>query len=400
MVMGLLLARAGVDVTILEKHADFFRDFRGDTIHPSTLELLYELGMLEDFLKVPHQEVRQINGQIGDTFVKIGDLTHVPTHCKYLVFMPQWDFLNFVAGQARRYPSFHLHMEYDATDLIFDGDRVTGVCATTPNGAAQIHTDLVVGADGRHSTVRDKAGLEVIETGVPIDVLWFRISRRPDESVAVFGRLDFGKIMVVINRGDYFQCGYLIRKDGFGEMQSRGIASFRNELLSLAPILGARVEELRDWNDVRLLTVKVDHLRRWYREGLLCIGDAAHAMSPIGGVGINLAIQDAVAAANILARPLLEHRVSLGDLQRVQARREFPARMTQRGQVFIQDRVMSRILGRNEHMKPPWPLLLLNRWSLLRRIPAYVIGVGLRPEHVRTLSVSTVGKAPPPTPPR
>jgi 2-polyprenyl-6-methoxyphenol hydroxylase-like FAD-dependent oxidoreductase len=387
MLLGLLLVRAGVDVTVLEKHADFFRDFRGDTIHPSTLEIMYELGLLDDFLKLPHQEVRQLGVQIGNTFIPIGDFTHLPTHCKFLMFMPQWDFLNFIAERARWYPTFRLRMQTEAVGLLTAGDRVTGVRATSPQGDVEISADLIVGTDGRHSTVRDQAGLEVVETGVPIDVLWFRLPRRPDDPGAAFGRLDRGKMMVMIDRGDYFQCGFLIHKDGYDELQRRGIESFREDIAQLAPFMRDRVVGLRDWSEVSLLTVKVDHLRRWYREGLLCIGDAAHAMSPVGGVGINLAIQDAVAAANILARPLLEKRISVDDLQRVQRRREFPARVTQRVQVFIQNNVFRRVLAASGPTSPPWPMRLVQRWPLLRRLPAYAVGVGLRPEHVHTRDV-------------
>jgi 2-polyprenyl-6-methoxyphenol hydroxylase-like FAD-dependent oxidoreductase len=393
MVLGMLLARAGVDVTVLEKHADFFRDFRGDTIHPSTLEIIYELGMLADFLKLPHQEVRQLGGQIGGTSVTLADFTHLPTHCKFLAFMPQWDFLNFMAERARRYPTFRLRMVTDAVDLIIGGDRIMGVRAATANGDVEVRTELVIGADGRHSTVRDKAGLEVLETGVPIDVLWFRLPRLPSDPSAAFGRIDSGKIMVMLDRGDYFQCGFLIRKDGFDELQQRGIESFRVDLAQLAPFMRDRVGELHDWNELRLLTVKVDHLRQWYRPGLLCIGDAAHAMSPIGGVGINLAIQDAVAAANILADALRKKGVGVDDLRKVQQRREFPARITQRAQVFIQDNVFRRVLGSSGRLTPAWPVRLVDRWALLRRIPAYAVGIGLRPEHVRTPDVSASSRA-------
>jgi len=390
MVLAFLLARAGVDVIVLEKHADFFRDFRGDTIHPSTLELVYELGLLDEFLKLPHQEVRHLGVQIGDTFCWVADFTHVPTHCKFLMFMPQWDFLDFLAGQARAYSSFRLLMETEATDLIIDGDRVAGVRARGKNGEVDVRADLVVGTDGRHSTVRDKAGLQVVETGVPIDVLWFRLSRRPDDPSAAFGRVDFGKIMVMIDRGDYFQCGFLVHKGGFEELQQGGLGNFRDAIGMLAPFMRDRVNELKDWNQVSLLTVKVDHLLRWYRPGLLCIGDAAHAMSPVGGVGINLAIQDAVATANILAEPLRQRTATIGHLRAVQYRREFPARVTQRGQVVIQNNVMTRILGTSGHLTAPWPVRLINRWPLLQRIPARLVGIGVRPEHVHTPDSGTV----------
>jgi 2-polyprenyl-6-methoxyphenol hydroxylase-like FAD-dependent oxidoreductase len=379
MMLGLLLARAGVPVAVLEKHADFLRDFRGDTIHPSTLELMHELGILQEFLRRPHQEVKQLVGQIGDTVVPIADFAHLPTRCRFIALMPQWEFLDFVAEQARRFPAFRLVMEAEVHDLVIADGRVIGVRATTPNGELAARADLVVGADGRHSTVRARAGLETIDRGAPIDVLWLRLSRRPDDPEQTLGRFDAGRVLVMLNRGDYWQCAFVIRKGGFDELRRRGLPFFREEIARLAPHLRDRTGELADWPDIKLLTVLVDRLRIWHRPGLLCIGDAAHAMSPIGGVGINLAIQDAVAAANILAAPLRDGRVADDDLRAVQRRREFPTRATQGLQVLIQNRVIGRVL---ETAKPlPPPLFLRLPW--LGRVLARLVGMGFRPEHIR-----------------
>ena len=387
MMLGLLLARAGVEVLVLEKHPDFLRDFRGDTIHPSTLEVLHELGILDEFLRRPHNEVRQLEAQIGDAKLTVADFSPLPTRCKFIAFAPQWDFLNFLADQARHCPAFQLRMEAEVTELLQDGGRITGVQVATPRGVLEVRADLIVGADGRHSTVRDKAGLEIIDLGAPIDVLWMRLSRRRDDPPQSLGRFDAGKILVMIDRGDYWQCAYVIPKGAFDEIRHRGLSSFRDDIARLAPFLRDRVGELGDWSDIKLLTVLVDRLRRWYRPGLLCIGDAAHAMSPIGGVGINLAIQDAVAAANILASRLRRGTVAPEDLRAVQRRREFPTRATQRLQLFVQDRVISRVLGSRRQLSLPLALRLLRRWPFLRRIPARVVGIGFRPEHVRTPAV-------------
>ena len=384
MMLGLLLARAGVDVLVLEKHADFLRDFRGDTIHPSTLEVMRELGLLDRFLQRPHQEARTLGAQIGDELLEVADFTHLPTHCKFIALMPQWDFLDFIAEQARRYPAFQLEMEAEVTALIEDGGRVTGVRATTPDGSLTIRADLVVGADGRHSTVRERAGLGIIDLGAPMDVLWMRLSRHPTDPGQTLGRVDPGRILVMLNREDYWQCAFVIPKGGFDEFRRRGLAAFREEIVRLAPYLRDRVGELADWSDIKLLTVAVDRLRVWHRPGLLCIGDAAHAMSPIGGVGINLAIQDAVAAGNILAPRLLKGPVSDHDLRAVQRRREFPTRAMQRVQVLVQNRVISRVLGSSGPAKVPFALKLLRRWPFLRRFPARLVGMGFRPEHVES----------------
>jgi 2-polyprenyl-6-methoxyphenol hydroxylase-like FAD-dependent oxidoreductase len=384
MMLGYLLARSGVEIIVLEKHADFLRDFRGDTIHPSTLELMYELGILEEFLKRPHQEVLELAGQVGTETVKIADFTPLPTHCKFLAFMPQWDFLNFIAGQGRRYPRFNVRMQAEVTDLIEDSGRIVGVKATTPRGVTEIHAALIVGADGRHSIVRERAGLSGMDIGAPMDVLWMRISRRSSDPGQTFGHAEAGKVFVMIERDDYWQCGFVIPKGGADEIRKRGIEQFREEIANLQPFLRGRVGELRDWNDVSLLTVKVDRLRQWSRPGLLCIGDAAHAMSPVGGVGINLAIQDAVATANALAARLAAGTVTDRDLQEVQRRREFPTRATQRLQVVVQNRIVRRVLSSSKPLTLPLPLRLLRRWPLLRRLPARIIGLGFRPEHVQT----------------
>jgi 2-polyprenyl-6-methoxyphenol hydroxylase-like FAD-dependent oxidoreductase len=383
MMLGLLLARAGVPVLVLEKHADFLRDFRGDTIHPSTLEIMHELGLLDEFLRRPHQEARTLGTQIGSDFLELADFTRLPTHCRFLALMPQWDFLDFLAEQARRYPTFQLRTRAEVTGLIEQAGRVIGVRAETPEGGLTVRADLMVGADGRHSTVREKAGFTIDDIGAPMDVLWMRLSRRPDDPGQTLGRIDAGRILVMLNRQDYWQCAFVIAKGGFDEIRQRGLPAFREEVARLVPYLRDRTLELRDWDDVKLLSVAVDRLRKWHRPGLLCIGDAAHAMSPIGGVGINLAIQDAVAAANILARPLLQGAVAADDLSAVQRRREFPTRATQGLQVFVQNRLISRVLANPRAIRAPLLLRLLSRWPYLRRFPARILGLGFRPEHVR-----------------
>ncbi len=384
MMLGFLLARMGVDVVVLEKHADFLRDFRGDTIHPSTLEIVYELGLLNDFLSRPHQEVRQLAGQIGTETVSVADFTHLPTHCKFLGLMPQWDFLNFIVEHARQYPSFHLRMEAEVTGIIEEDGKVVGVKAQTPTGPLEVRADLTVGADGRHSVVRERAGFPVLALGAPMDVLWMRMSRHPSDPGQTFGRVDSGRILVFLDREDYWQTAYVIPKGKADELRQQGLAAFRQELVRLAPFLQDRVDELREWDDIKLLTVAVDRLSRWFRPGLLCIGDAAHAMSPIGGVGINLAIQDAVATANILGERLRQGTVNLSDLEAVQRRRIFPTRATQRMQLIVQNNVIQKVLGSTGPMTVPWPVKLMGRWKFLQRIPARAVGMGFRPEHVKT----------------
>lgn len=385
MVLGFLLARAGVEVLVLEKHSDFLRDFRGDTIHPSTLELMYELGILDDFLHRPHQELSQIGGLIENFSVTIADFSHLPTHCKFIALMPQWHFLNFIAEKAQAHPQFHLQMESEVTDLIVENGRVAGVRAKTRNGALEFRADLIVGADGRRSIVREKAALEVIDLGAPIDVLWMRIPRQPGDSTQTLGRFRSGKILVTLDRGDYWQCAYVIPKGAFDAIQKKGLPSFREDVEQVAPFLHGRMHELKDWSDIKLLSVAVDRLRHWSRTGLLCIGDSAHAMSPIGGVGINLAIQDAVATANILAQPLSRRAPIDVHLHEVQKRREFPTRMTQGFQVLAHKRFISPTLANRAPLKHlPFLLTLLQYFPILRRIPARMVGLGFRPEHVRT----------------
>jgi 2-polyprenyl-6-methoxyphenol hydroxylase-like FAD-dependent oxidoreductase len=384
MMLGFLLARAGVRVAVLEKHPDFFRDFRGDTIHPSTLELISELGLLEEFLKVPHQEQFRLAGQIGEDLIPLADFHHLPTKCKFIAFMPQWDFLDFLADHGKTFPTFQLIMDAEVVDLIDEAGTIKGIRAVGPHGPFEIRADLTIGADGRHSTVRERAGLRIEELGAPIDVLWFRISRHKDDPVQALGRFSRGKIMVMLNRDEYWQCGFVIPKSSFEKLQQRGLEQFRSDVNSVAPFLSDRVMEIKDWDQVKLLTVLVDRLLRWYRPGLLCIGDAAHAMSPVGGVGINLAIQDAVATANLLSEKLLAHDVNLEDLKSVEDRRLLPTKITQRAQVFIQDRVLGRALNENQTTSAPWYLRLFKTLPFLQRIPAYMIGIGFRPEHIKT----------------
>jgi len=384
MMLGFLLARAGVDVLVLEKHADFLRDFRGDTIHPSTLEVMYEIGLLDEFLKLPHQEIRELAGQVGQETFTLADFTHLPTHCRFVAFMPQWDFLNFLARQGAGLPAFHLRLQAEVTDLIEEDGRILGVRANTPQGTLEVRAELTVGADGRHSVVRERARLQVTDFGAPMDVMWMRLSRRPSDPGQTFGHIDAGRILVMLNREDYWQCALVIPKGTADERRRRGLPAFREEIARLAPFLTDRVDELQDWKQVSLLTVVVDRLPCWFRPGLLCIGDAAHAMSPIGGVGINLAIQDAVAAANILTPRLRKGILTTRDLEAVQRRRTFPTRATQRLQLIIQNNVISRVLSSSKPLTPAWPLRLFNRWPFLRRIPARLVGLGFRPEHIQS----------------
>src|SRR6266536_264144 len=378
---GYLLARAGVPVIVLEKHADFFRDFRGDTIHPSTLELMYELGTLDEFLKQPHQEVRELRAVINDQAAPIADFTKLPTRCKFIAFMPQWDFLNFLSTRAKEFPSFQLLMQHEVVDLTFDQQRVTGVLAKTPRGELEIRADLVIGADGRDSIVQAGAGLKRQEFGAPIDVLWMRISKKQDDPQQSLGFFQQGKLLVLLDRGDYWQCGFVIPKGGFDDIKARGLQQLQNDIVSFAGFLRDRVAELDDWSKIKLLTVQINRLRVWCRDGLLCIGDSAHAMSPAGGVGINLAIQDAVATANLLAEKLRSGPVSVDVLRKVQARREWPTRLIQGMQIFIHRRVVTGRASGKESTSIPFVLRLLKWFPVLRQIPARFIGMGPRPEH-------------------
>jgi 2-polyprenyl-6-methoxyphenol hydroxylase-like FAD-dependent oxidoreductase len=383
MMLGYLLARAGVKVVVLEKHADFLRDFRGDTVHPSTLEVMNELGLYDDFLKLPHQEVDRLSGQVGDEVIHIADFRHLPTRAKFIALMPQWDFLNFLAEKAKRFDEFTLVMCAEATELIRDGDKVSGVRAQTPDGPLNVSCALVVGADGRTSTVRDLAGLEVEDIGAPMDVLWMRLPRKAGDEGASLGRVVAGRILVQIPRGDYFQCGFVVRKGEADTIKAEGLDAFKRAIETISPMMKGRTDGLVSWDDVKLLTVAVDRLKTWAQPGLLCVGDAAHAMSPIGGVGINLAIQDAVAAANLLHQPLRTGQVSLHDLEKVQARRGWPVKLTQSIQVFIQKRAIAPTLA-GASPRPPAALHVLDEVPWLQRLPARALGVGLRFEHVRS----------------
>ncbi|MGA7384659.1 MAG: FAD-dependent oxidoreductase [Methylocella sp.] len=383
MMLGFLLARAGVDTIVLEKHADFLRDFRGDTIHPSTLEAMHELGLLEDFLKLPHQEVRLAEGKFGDVTIPMVDFSHLPVRAKFVALMPQWDFLDFLAERAKRYPCFRLEMSAEVDGLIEEEGSVVGVAAKTKDGQLTVRADLTVGADGRHSLVRREAGFVPLDIGAPMDVLWFKLSRRTTDEGGLLFRADAGQILVLFDRGEYSQCAYVIVKGSADRLKAQGIDSLRGKIAALAPFLAGRVAGLESFDDVKLLTVEVDRLPLWHKPGLLCIGDAAHAMSPIGGVGINLAIQDAIAAANILAGPL-SGTGPLSDqlLAQVQKRRQWPTKVIQGMQVVMQKRLISRFLGGTDKTAPPWFLRLFIYFPVLRRLPARLMGLGVRRERI------------------
>jgi len=385
MMAGYLLARAGVDVMVLEKHADFFRDFRGDTIHPSTLEVMYELGLLEEFLKQPHQKLREIRAIFNSHPVPMADFSKLPTRCKFIAFMPQWDFLNFLAAQAKRFPTFALHMQHEVVDLLFDKDRVVGVRAKTPDGERDFYADLVIGADGRHPITHTRANLELQEFGVPIDVLWMRLSKRAGDPPQSLGFFQHGKLLVLLDRSDYFQVGFVIPKGSLDRLKTRGLPALQHDIVEIGPFLQDRITELDNWEKIKLLTVQINRLKKWYCDGLLCIGDNAHAMSPAGGVGINHALQDAVATSNLLATKLRERPVTVTELEEVQKRREFPVRFIQALQVQIHRRINGRTSGSGDRL-PFLPRLFL--WlPFLRAIPARLIGLGPRPEHVRSPTI-------------
>lgn len=385
MMLGYLMGRAGVETLVLEKHGDFLRDFRGDTVHPSTLDIMNELGLLDDFLKLPHSEIRAFSAEIGDQSVKFADFGRIPGPCKFLAFMPQWDFLNFLADKGKQFPSLTVAMQAEVTDLIHAEGRVVGVTARTPDGPMEIRADLVIGCDGRTSILRDKAGLDVRDLGSPIDVLWFRLSKKEGDPGQVLGRLSRGKMIVTLDRGDYWQCAFVIQKGGIERVKAAGLSAFKASVAEGAKFLSDRVDELKSFDDVKLLSVSVDRLTTWSKPGLLFIGDAAHAMSPVGGVGINLAVQDAVATANVLAAKLKAGTLNDGDLDAVRKRRLFPVQVIQGFQVAVQNNVLKPTLdGGDRPLKPPLPLKLLNANAWLRRWPAQLLGLGVRPEHVRS----------------
>lgn len=386
MMTGYLLARAGIDVVVLEKHADFLRDFRGDTVHPSTLDVIDELGLLQDFLKLPHQEISSAGADIEGEKLRLADFTHLPTACKFVALTPQWHFLDFLAREGAKFSNFHLLMQTEGLDLRRDGERVIGVRAQGPAGPLEVTADLVIATDGRHSSMRAAAGFAVKELGAPIDVLWFRLNDDESTHHEVLGRISSGQILVMLDRGDYWQCALVIAKGSADRVKAQGIEAFRRRVAALAGRSSA--DEIASLDDVKLLTVKVDRLERWCAPGLIIIGDAAHAMSPVGGVGINLAIQDAVATANILSAPLRRRALDLDHLERVRRRRLFPTRATQALQITIQNRLIAPVLEGGGRLAVPWPLRLLQHLPILQRLPARIIGMGFRPEHVRADAAS------------
>ena len=387
MMLGFLLARAGIEVLVLEKHADFFRDFRGDTIHPSTKELLHELGLLEELLCLPHQKLPRLKLSVEGRIVNGPDCSHLPVRCKFVALVPQWDFLNFLASLAKKFPTFNLKMKSEVTGLLFENEKVVGVRAKTDDGELEIRADFVFGTDGRHSTVRQGAGLKVQDFGVPIDVLWFRLPKPSGSPDFLLGRIRNGQLMVTIDRGDYFQVAVVIPKGAFEKIQRDGLEAFRKTIVAITPEFRDVVNDLDDWNKIKLLAVQINRLRQWHRAGLLCIGDAAHAMSPAGGVGINLAIQDAVATANLLAEKILRNECTTEDLTLVQRRREFPVRMTQRIQIFIHHRMFGKNSGKAISLSWPARKILALLAPLIRRIGARIVGIGFRPEHIETIAV-------------
>jgi 2-polyprenyl-6-methoxyphenol hydroxylase-like FAD-dependent oxidoreductase len=385
MMLGYLLGRAGIETLVLEKHADFFRDFRGDTVHPSTLQVMDELGLIDGFLKLPHQQLKKMDGKFGEASVRIADLSRLNVKYPFIAFMPQWDFLNYLRDSGKRFASLKVMMNAEVTDLIRSGDAVSGVKAETPEGPVEIRADLTIGCDGRHSIVRERANLEVEEIGAPMDVLWFRAGRRPNENENLFARLEPGKMLVTFDRGDYWQCAYVIAKGQYEAVKARGLDAFRDDISSLAPVLKSGMSDVKTWDDVKLLTVAINRLKRWTRPGLLCIGDAAHAMSPVGGVGVNLAVQDAVATANLLAEKLAKGCPSEDELNAVRRRREFPMRMTQAMQVVIQNKIISVALKPGDQpFKPPLLVRVVNAMPWLQGFTARFLALGVRPEHVHS----------------
>ncbi len=383
LMLGLMLARAGVDVTVIEKHGDFLRDFRGDTIHPSTLQVMHELGLADELLKLPHTEARSLHAEIGGKDITIADFSWLPTKNRFIAFMPQWDFLNFLAREAQRYPNFRLMMQTEVTELLINNGNVAGVRANSPEGAITIRSSLVIGADGRNSITRSLAGLDVESFGIPSEVLWMKFSHLATDPPYTMGHAGPRQGFVMIDRGDYWQCGYIVRKGTYADIKDGGIEAFRAAVAAVSPLPADRVEELRSFDDVHLLSIRIDRLKRWWRPGLLCIGDAAHAMSPIGGVGVNLAIQDAVAAANILARPLADGSLTDRHLAAVESRRTFPTKATQKIQLMMRSGKRKREASEATRSGPPGFIKGIARWPILAHLSGRLIGLGFRPEHVR-----------------
>jgi 2-polyprenyl-6-methoxyphenol hydroxylase-like FAD-dependent oxidoreductase len=390
MMLGYLLGRAGVETLVLEKHGDFLRDFRGDTVHPSTLQIMDELGLLEDFLKRPHQKIRRLQGQFGNATLRIADFERLDVRSRFIAFMPQWDFLNFLLEQGARFPSLRVLRNTEAIDLVRDGETIAGVVARTEHGVLTIRADLTIGCDGRHSIVRERAGLAVEDIGAPIDVLWFRVGKDGDVTDPALLHAESGRLLVTIDRGDYWQCAFVIPKGTTEAVKAGGLPAFRTTIIEMLPALRDHIDDLKDWDEVKLLTVAIDRLKQWSRPGLLCIGDAAHAMSPVGGVGINLAVQDAVATANLLAAKLRHGRPTAGDLRAIGARRLFPAKVIQAIQVQIQNRVINPTLHGGA-LKIPAVIKLVDAMPWLQGLTARIIGMGVRPEHVRSPVVSAGG---------
>jgi 2-polyprenyl-6-methoxyphenol hydroxylase-like FAD-dependent oxidoreductase len=385
--LGFLLARSGIPVTVLEKHTDFFRDFRGDTIHPSTLQLLYELGLLDRFLTLPHSQISELSAFVGGEEFHIADFHHLPTHAKFIALMPQWDFLNFLSAEAAHFPAFTLRMGWEATGLLQENGITTGVKANTPSGPATIPAHLTIGCDGRHAISRVAAHLPLIDYGVPIDVLWLRLPRQPADPEYGLGYINYGRLIVLINRNDYYQVGYIVAKGAFPQIQSAGLEAFQQSIARIVPFLAGRATGIDSWDKVKLLTVEVNRLQQWSSPGLLCIGDAAHAMSPVGGIGINIALQDAVATSNLLTEALLAGAATPHDLARVQHYRERAVHNTQRVQVFAH-RVLQRVLNNPGPVKPPFLLKLLTRIPGFQQLPARFVGLGLQPQHIQTTAAA------------